>query len=122
MFNSLQLAICIGIILRPVSFARKISLEVSPKKCFVLMFFHVEPRGKISLESSTKNYSYHCVTVFYFYNITFICRWLRKRKVLWSQFKSFKSKCSPSIGNRQNYDLEFLPHKTTMKFAFYFFF
>ncbi|XP_020620215.1 uncharacterized protein LOC110057947 [Orbicella faveolata] len=27
MFNSLQLAICIGIILRPVSFARKISLE-----------------------------------------------------------------------------------------------
>ena len=114
MFNSLQLAtICVAIIFRPVSFARKISLEVSPIKCFV---FRVEPRGKISFESFTKNYSYHCVTVSYFYDTT-----SSQETVLRSQFKSFKSKCSPrSIGNRENYDLGHLSRKATMKFAFFF--
>ena len=78
MFNSLQLAICIAIILRPVSFARRISLEVSPKKTFLFFFFKVGPRGKISFKSFTKNYSYHCYYVFYFHNIALICRSLRK--------------------------------------------
>lgn len=62
MFNSLQLAICVAIILRPVSFARKISVEVSPKKCFV-PFYRAGLRCKISVESFAKNYSYHRVTV-----------------------------------------------------------
>ena len=62
MFNSLQLAICVAVILRPVSFARKISLEVSPIKCFV-PFYRAGPRCKISVESFAKNYSYHRVTV-----------------------------------------------------------
>lgn len=42
------------------------------------------------------------------------------KKVLRSQFKSFKSKCSLSIGNIESYDLEFLSHKKPMKFAFFF--
>ena len=84
---------------------------------FCSIFFRVGPRGKISFESFTKNYSYHCVTVSYFYDTT-----SSQKTVLRSQFKSFKSKCSPrSIGNRENYDLEHLSRKSNHEICIFFF-